>query len=233
MPKQRRAIERRSALIESAALVFERDGFAESSLTDIARQADSTTGAIYFYFPAGKHSFALAVIEEQKRRTLEALHSELTSDAGFAGVVRASLGVVDLLLADPVIRAGIRLTLEQNSLATDTARFYREWIEALELTYEGAGRKGELAEGFTPRAMSRATLSYFTGMHLLSEIVDDWSGLYDDALNMWRVLIGAGASEEHRATLLETASKLFQPPQPPLNRRSLPARMKDPSAQPA
>ena len=66
-PKQHRAVERRRALVESAALMFERDGFAESTLVEIGRQADSTTGSIYFYF-RNKQELALAVLHEQNAR---------------------------------------------------------------------------------------------------------------------------------------------------------------------
>ena len=50
MVKQERALRTREALIESAAEVFDREGFSVASLTAISSRAGVSNGALHFHF---------------------------------------------------------------------------------------------------------------------------------------------------------------------------------------
>ena len=68
--QQERARVTRATVIEGAARTFERLGYGNASLTDIAETAAVTKGALYFHFKS-KEELAKAVIDEQHARVRE------------------------------------------------------------------------------------------------------------------------------------------------------------------
>lgn len=217
VPKQQRAIERRQLIVESAALAFEQDGFTKTTLADISFQAGATSGSIYFHF-RNKQELALAIITDQNEHTFRVLADALNEFSGPEGLIVGSKRFADLLLTDPVVRAGIRLSLEQSTLAAETAQFYRDWLTRLETTYRDLQLRGDVRDDMSPRALSRATVPFFTGVHLVSEMVDNWASLYEDLVGMWEVLISSIAPAAQHDSLREAARAQFAGPQPPLAR---------------
>jgi AcrR family transcriptional regulator len=55
--------ETRKELIAAATAVFSEQGFHRAGISDIARQAGFTTGAVYHHFPGGKDELFLAAYE--------------------------------------------------------------------------------------------------------------------------------------------------------------------------
>lgn len=64
MAKQDRAIRTRRAILEAAAIVFEKQGFQAATITDILKMAGVTKGALYFHFQS-KEALAHGVLNEQ------------------------------------------------------------------------------------------------------------------------------------------------------------------------
>lgn len=69
----------RTALIDSAALLFRRQGYAATGVNQILEVADVKPGSLYHHFPEGKQQLAAAVVqrvgadvEEQLRALLDA-----------------------------------------------------------------------------------------------------------------------------------------------------------------
>src|SRR5574340_513586 len=62
-PVTRRGARTRAALVTAARTVFERDGYLDSRLADIAKEAGCATGSFYTYF-ANKEEIFAAVLEE-------------------------------------------------------------------------------------------------------------------------------------------------------------------------
>lgn len=62
LPVTARGIRTRAALVDAARVVFERDGFVGSRLTDITKQAGMATGTFYTYFQSKDEIFK-AVLE--------------------------------------------------------------------------------------------------------------------------------------------------------------------------
>ena len=60
-PRQARAVERREHLLDAAAQVFARRGYAEAQMDEIAAAADTSKGGLYFHFPT-KEALIGAVI---------------------------------------------------------------------------------------------------------------------------------------------------------------------------
>ena len=62
LPATARGLRTRAALVDAARVVFERDGFVGSRLTDITKEAGMATGTFYTYFPSKDEIFK-AVLE--------------------------------------------------------------------------------------------------------------------------------------------------------------------------
>lgn len=59
-PRGRRT---RNVLVEAARVVFERDGFLNARITDIAQEAGVAHGSFYTYFPSKEDAFRAVVLE--------------------------------------------------------------------------------------------------------------------------------------------------------------------------
>ncbi|MBM7368654.1 TetR/AcrR family transcriptional regulator [Gordonia hydrophobica] len=85
-----KGIRTRARLIVAARVVFERDGFLSSRISDIVKEAGAAYGTFYTYFPS-KEAALLAVIEEQQRSVEEAARVALEAAPRTArGAVEAS-----------------------------------------------------------------------------------------------------------------------------------------------
>jgi len=73
---KRRQTNRRAALLEAAARQFLANGFAATSMRDIAAEAGMQPGSIYYHFPS-KAELLVAVHEEGLRRISEATTTAL------------------------------------------------------------------------------------------------------------------------------------------------------------
>jgi AcrR family transcriptional regulator len=89
-PRTARGIRTRQALVRAARAVFERDGFVDARIADIAAQAGAATGSFYSYFATKEDVFA-AVVEEL---TDEMLHPQVReapdADAGPLASIEAA-----------------------------------------------------------------------------------------------------------------------------------------------
>ncbi len=72
-PRSRKGAETRARLIEAAKRVFERDGFLEARISDIAETAKLSHGSFYHYFESKEQVFR-EVAEAQEQRLTEPPH---------------------------------------------------------------------------------------------------------------------------------------------------------------
>jgi AcrR family transcriptional regulator len=78
--RSRKGLETRARLLKAAKLVFERDGFLDARIVDIAETARLAPGSFYHYFDSKEQIFR-EVAEAQEER-LTAPRDEEASDAG-------------------------------------------------------------------------------------------------------------------------------------------------------
>ncbi|MGW0708166.1 TetR/AcrR family transcriptional regulator [Streptomyces sp. NPDC002643] len=78
-------VRTREQLIATARRLFLRNGYAATSLTDIAETAGYSKGAVYSNF-RGKDRLCLAVLDQIRAEQLALLTDSLTRDAATAGV---------------------------------------------------------------------------------------------------------------------------------------------------
>ena len=76
---QPRSNNRRAAILDSAAKQFRYQGYAATTMRDIARDAGMLAGSLYYHFPS-KSELLLAVHQEGVRRIAEAVDQAIASD---------------------------------------------------------------------------------------------------------------------------------------------------------
>ncbi|MEU8765104.1 ScbR family autoregulator-binding transcription factor [Streptomyces sp. NPDC048659] len=173
MAKQERAIRTRNALIESAAVLFDRDGFEVASLATISARAGVSSGALHFHFQS-KAALADAVVGAAGERLVritrdrEALPLQILIDA--------SHELVQGLRADPVLRAGFDLSAGSErrpraGSAQDLRRLWRDWVEA---TVARAEREGLLAPDVAARDVAAAVVAVAAGHEVLGHQDPCW-----------------------------------------------------------
>ena len=85
-PRSRKGAETRARLMEAAKEVFERTGFLEARITDIAKQAGISQGSFYHYFDSKEQVF---------REVAEAQEDALTAPVPVAAIDGSDNGAAD------------------------------------------------------------------------------------------------------------------------------------------
>lgn len=75
--RTKKSIQRRDAILARATELFDRKGFANTSLDDIARAVGITREGIYYYFK-NRSQILLTIVEPQSRGLVEGLRAILT-----------------------------------------------------------------------------------------------------------------------------------------------------------
>jgi TetR/AcrR family transcriptional repressor of lmrAB and yxaGH operons len=93
MPRPDRS---RAALLDSAALLFRRQGYAATGVNQILKSAEVKAGSLYHHFPDGKQELAAAVVDRVGGGIERRLRGFLDSDLAVADFVDAW---IDLMTA--------------------------------------------------------------------------------------------------------------------------------------
>jgi TetR/AcrR family transcriptional regulator, repressor for uid operon len=187
--KQARAVATREQILRSAAEVFDRYGFAATTLSDVITRAGVTKGALYFHF-SSKEDLARAVIEQQHALSVRPARQRLDGHAaGLESVIRLSQGLASQLMDDVIVRAGIRLTLEHGTFSASASNPYRDWVAVAEQLLRRAIDEGDLRDSVKPAALAMFVVSAFTGVQLLSEVLSARQDLSQRVEEMWDILL--------------------------------------------
>lgn len=93
MPRPDRS---RAALVDTAALLFRRQGYAATGVNQILEVADVKAGSLYHHFPAGKQELAAAVVDGVGAAIERRLRELLDSGSPVSDIVD---GWIDLMAA--------------------------------------------------------------------------------------------------------------------------------------
>ncbi|MET8944527.1 ScbR family autoregulator-binding transcription factor [Streptomyces sp. NPDC004542] len=177
-------MQTRNLLLRAAAEVFDESGFAGASIKDILQRAQLTAGALYFHFES-KEQLARAVMNAQPESIVPWLESE-----GLQRLVDITLAWSQQLRTDPLLRAGVRLTSEQNSFGIRDAKPYRDWGAIMADCLRVAAAKGELQAGVDPEELAEFVVEACTGMQTYSAVASEGrEDLGERVVRMWRLLL--------------------------------------------
>ncbi|MBO1414068.1 ScbR family autoregulator-binding transcription factor [Streptomyces sp. FH025] len=208
MARQLRAEQTRTTIIGAAADMFDRQGYGATSLSDIAGRGGVTKGALYFHF-ASKEELAVAVAAQQldlSRRSIEKLL--VRNYPGFETVVRMTFELAEQLLVEPVIRAGIRLTLEHVLPESRGCEAYGPWLEVGARQLERAVAELDVRPTIDPSACARFIVGAFTGVHLVNRASTPEIPLPRRVAEMWDVIIPGTVPPRRSGYYLALVSEL-------------------------
>ncbi|MBO4207820.1 ScbR family autoregulator-binding transcription factor [Micromonospora echinofusca] len=188
MPRQPRAEQTRAAIIRAAAEMFDRYGYGSTGLSDVVAHAGVTKGALYFHFRS-KQDLAQAVVQEQ--HALWA--AEATTVAGLEtpaleALIRMSYRLAWQLRVDPVVRGGIRLTLE-HTFDRPLPDPYLDWIAMTTQILRRAEAEADIRTTMDLERIARFLVSSFTGLHVVAQVIDFRQHLVDQVGDLWRLVL--------------------------------------------
>ncbi|PNG23543.1 TetR family transcriptional regulator [Streptomyces cahuitamycinicus] len=173
----------RQTIISAAAEVFDEFGYNGASMRQIMQRAGVTLGAVYFHFP-NKEELARTVMNSQPGTVVPRLTSQ-----GLQRVVDMTLVWSCQLQRDPILRAGVRLGVEQVGFGLRETASYEAWEHLIEDCFVGAQEFGELREHVVPRSLAEFVVGACTGVQLYSDLVCQRADLPARIVEMWKVLL--------------------------------------------
>ncbi|MDG5808182.1 ScbR family autoregulator-binding transcription factor [Streptomyces ossamyceticus] len=184
MARQERAVRTRNALIESAAELFDRDGFETASLSMISARAGVSSGALHFHF-ASKAELADAVGRAAALR-LDRITAP-AADSALQSLIDATYALVRALGRDAVLRAGFGLGrgCDQGHPDTGLCRAWQAWVEEV---LAKADAEGALARGVSAGDAAAAVVAATVGIESLGRSDPRWLSS-ESAARLWRLLL--------------------------------------------
>lgn len=183
MAQQARAVRTRRTILEAAAAVFDELGYEGASTTEILARSGLTRGALYFHFPS-KKAIADAVVDAQAEALVpprNKVRLQATIDLSLAFALR--------LRTDVVLRAAVRLSVEQASYKTPTAAAYRGPADVILPLLTQAQERGELLATVDPEEITQLIVGAFIGIQLLSQVYEDRRDLPRRICTLWKYLL--------------------------------------------
>jgi AcrR family transcriptional regulator len=181
--KQDRAVRTREALLCAAAEEFDEKGYAGALINNILERAGLTAGAMYFHFKS-KEALAVAVMGEQH----QSIEPRLTS-TGLQRLVDITLVWAQRLPVDPMLRAGVRLAVEQGSFGMRDASTFLDWRDTMIECLRDAERDNELMPGAEPEHVAEFVVGACTGVQLYAQLLNGREDLCDRTVRMWELLL--------------------------------------------
>jgi AcrR family transcriptional regulator len=183
MVKQDRAIRTRRAILVAAARIFEERGYQAATISEILAAADVTKGALYFHFPSKEH-LAQGVLHEQDQQLPipdRACKVQQIVDTVLLQAYR--------LQTDPMVRAGVRLTLDQQAQGLDRSGPFVRWAEVCTELLEKAQAQGELLPHVAPKETGDVMVGCFAGIQAMSQAMCNYQDLLSRIAALLRHLL--------------------------------------------
>ncbi|MGD1109953.1 MAG: TetR/AcrR family transcriptional regulator [Mycobacterium sp.] len=175
MPRPDRS---RAALVDSAATLFRRQGYAATGLNQILDEAGVKAGSMYHHFPQGKQQLAAAVVDTEGAAIEQLLRRFLATDRSVADIVERW---IDLLVAGlagdqrdgcPIEPIATESVNASPLVRAASARAFQGWCTAIEVRLRSEGWSDDEA-----KMVALAVISLIEGALILSRIAGDPAAL--------------------------------------------------------
>ncbi|WP_329456500.1 ScbR family autoregulator-binding transcription factor [Streptomyces sp. NBC_01497] len=200
MAQQERGIRSRRSILEAAAGVFGERGYDAASTNEILARAGLTRGALYHHFPS-KEAIATALVQAQG----EALVVP-DQPVKLQAVIDLTLRFAWRLQHDTVLRASVRLAVEQSSFSPSARTPYSQAVSVVEDLLRQADRQGELLPGTDPAEVASTLVGAFTGLQVMSQAYSNRQDLPGRISALWRLLLSGLAAPGMLPRLRTTAT---------------------------
>ncbi len=175
MARHQRVDETYQRVLQTSAVLFAERGYLGASVSDLVEKAGLTKNAFYSYFP-NKEALAVAIVEHTSAQwppmiaAFEALRAPALDT-----VIALSFEVADRYSSDIIVRAGVRLSLERDTIKTPIDPPFHGWVEEIERLLSPAG-EWELMGLSTPADVAaRVIVTCLIGTQYLSTEAGDMS----------------------------------------------------------
>ena len=202
MAKQARAVRTRTALIESAAALFDREGYELASLSTISERAGVSSGALHFHF-ASKAALADGVGRAAAQR-LEGITQQRADDA-LQTLIDVTHALVRALDHDVVLRAGFGLSdsIEHVREGVGLRGKWQGWVED---SLARADREGALASENAAQGVATAVVAVTAGIEILGR-QDEWWLSHTPLTHFWQLILPRLAEPSRLNTLVASGSE--------------------------
>ena len=176
--RRRRKAERPQEILEAAFLEFSRNGYAKTTLDQIAERAGVTKGTIYVYFESKEHLF-ISMVRELMKATLDTVQKLFERhDGSTADLLRAQFSFIyQHLVEDRRRREVVRMLISEASRFPELADRYhqdihRPCLDMLQKAIQRGMDRGEIRRS----AVTDCPLVIIAPIAL----VDLWMMMFDD-----------------------------------------------------
>jgi len=184
----------RKFIIESTAEVFNKKGYAGTSLTDLTKATGLTKGSIYGNFE-NKEEVALAVFDYNSSRVSRLTAERINQAITFYDKLMCFVSVYRSIIKDTINRGGCPV-LNTATEADDTngllrekaAGAVREWERCLTSLIQQGIKAGEFKEGVNLRKTSLSIVALIEGGIMISKVTGDVTCM-DNILSTVEMLI--------------------------------------------
>jgi TetR/AcrR family transcriptional repressor of lmrAB and yxaGH operons len=175
MPRPDRS---RAALLDSAAMLFRRQGYAATGVTQILESAEVKAGSLYHHFPDGKQELAAAVVGIVGGDIERRLRGFLESDLAVADIVDAWIDLMSAGLSSdqrdgcPIEPIATESVNASRQVREASARAFGGWCLAVADRLRVDGWPNEDAD-----QTALAVIALLEGALILSRITGDTAAL--------------------------------------------------------
>ena len=128
----------RGRVLETAATLFQRQGYAATGLNQVLAESGAPKGSLYFHFPGGKEQLAAEAVSASGLRT-GGLMAEVVLAArdpgealvGLAGLFAASLEASGFHSGCPVATVALEAAADSETIRSSCDGVYGSWAEGL------------------------------------------------------------------------------------------------------
>jgi AcrR family transcriptional regulator len=205
-------------LLQSSAGLFAERGFLGTSVNDLLERAGLTKNAFYSYFPS-KEALALAIVEYTANQWPPLIASfEAMRAPAVDTVIALSFEVAERAATDVVVRAGVRLSLERDTIKTPLPPPFHGWVEEIERLLSPAGEWELMGLAAPADVAARVIVTCLVGAQYLAgegdvdmvkRLTELWTvllpGLRPTPDPAARIATGQALRERARATAAATA----------------------------
>jgi AcrR family transcriptional regulator len=165
----------RAFLLQVAAEVFARRGYAETTVAELITRSGLTKGAFYFHF-SSKEQLALAVIEEKQHRWVDSVQAAISAQPRAIDQLRVvALALVRVHRDDPSAFSVSRLTRDLSRIphVTDLVRNHmRAWVGMLAAIITQAQADGDLPGTIEANDLAALLVAATDGLKDLGSLID-------------------------------------------------------------
>ncbi|MFG2986923.1 ScbR family autoregulator-binding transcription factor [Streptomyces sp. NPDC048258] len=209
MAVQERSERTRRKLVHAGADLFNRNGYANATLSGIAASAGVTKGALYFHF-ASKDELAEAV----QQCGCALLHACVRTlrESGLSplqALVDTTHWLARALHEEPAVPASFRITKECTGTQPPVTDFHRVWVAAVCGLLRQARDAGELRDGCSWEGVESLVASAACGIEVMAGTGMPSAELRRRVAALWSMLLPAlvpeGRAKEFRTAAPDTA----------------------------